>query len=251
MRWVSPGAPGNNAPTESGIGIGSFEFPHAPIPLGLGNAKYVYLDVRTESGNSKNVFDVRAGRPYNVLNASAVGTSWDPTGVGSVWNANNHVNARNLLLANNPLFDPAGGIQSYALGRMPIQHYYGNSPLNLPLVPVDTVLADGVIYASIFDFEGPNPLEVEFTIDSIAPSEFRLFARVTTDEGWINAQPYNIGSLCNEGTNCNNEWIWPQFRMGVPPNMYTAGTLYGRYYPQRDAHTWSINITSGRPVLTR
>jgi hypothetical protein len=39
--------------------------------------------------------------------------------------------------------------------------------------------------------------------------------------------------------------------MGVPGNIYVAGTLFGKYNPQQDAHTWNISITSGRPVLTR
>jgi hypothetical protein len=233
MRWVAPGAPGPHTVTAQS---GSFEVPIAPIPLGISNRRYIYLDVKATAGNAKNVFDVRAGKPHAEL----------PSG----WNNYNHINERNLYLANNPTFDPAGGVQTYALGRMPLQHYFDNVNLNIPLVPVDTVLAGGVIYATIFDYDySVPPPEIEFTLDSIATSDFRMLAKVTDDPGSLPS--YGIGSLCNEGLNCDNEWIWPQFRMGVPGNMYTAGTLYGKYVPRQNAHTWNINITSGRPVLRR
>jgi hypothetical protein len=170
LRWVSPGTTGplGNVPVPADFG--SFELDITAVPTGLGNARYIYLDVKTESGNSKNGFDVRAGLPNSELPPD--------------WTNYNHVNERNLYLANNAAFDPSGGIQTFALGRLPLQHLYGNNALNLPLVPVDTVLADGVIYATLFDFEGATsspspPPEIEFTIDSVPLTEFRMFARVT------------------------------------------------------------------------
>jgi hypothetical protein len=235
MRWVSPGAPGRDfIPTE----FGSFEVLVESIPEGMNNARYIYLDVKAESGNSKNVFDVRAGRPSD-----------DPD-LPNDWLIFNHINERNLTLANLPALDASGGVETFALGRMPIQAYYGNALMKIPLVPVSSSLVDSVIYATMFDHDHSiPPPEIEFTIDSVAPSDFRVLAKVTDDPSSLPS--YGIASLCNGGLNCNNTWIWPQFRIGVPTYMFRSGILFGQYYPHRDAHTWSVSITAGRPVLTR
>lgn len=232
MRWVAPGAPDSLVPAT----WGSFEVDITPIPLGVSNARYVYMDVKTQSGNSKNVFDVRAGMPGSALPGA--------------WLNNNGANARNLYLANNPTFDPSGGVQTFALGRTAVQHYYDNDELWLPLVPVDTLMVDGNIYATLFDHDSSTPPPmIEFTIDVVSTFDFSMLGIVTTDPGSL--PPRGMAGTCNEGTNCNNEWIMPQFAMGVPNVLYMPGTLYGTYRPKQDAHTWSISITTGRPVLTR
>jgi hypothetical protein len=232
MNWISPGAPGSPVPAT----VGSFEVDLAPIPPGLGNARYIYMDVKTDSGNSKNVFDVRAGLPTDELPAD--------------WISSNNVNTRNLYLANNPTFDPSGAVQTFALGRMALQHYYQVDELLLPLVPVDTLMVNGVIYATLFDYDSSDPPPIiEFTIDVVSTHDFRMLGLVTTTP----PEPLgrHIVGVCNEGTNCNNEWIMPQFGMGVPSELYMPGTLFAAYRPGRDAHTWSISISAGRPVLTR
>jgi Flp pilus assembly protein TadG len=238
MRWVAPGTGG--VPAE----VGSFEVPVTDIPIGIGNARYIYMEVKTVAGGSKNVFDVKATLPHDVLLELYPDIAPD-------WIDNNHINERNLFLANNPAFDPSGSVRTFALGRMPLRHYYdGSSFLDLPLTPIGTGLTNGVIYATLFDLETSDPREIEFTIDSVATMDFRMIARVTDNQAWIDAQVYHLGGLCNGGLDCDNEWIWPQYRMGVP-ELYTAGTLFGRYQPDQDSHTWSISVTSGRPILTR
>ena len=237
MRWVSPGAlgPAGTAPPVP-ADFGSFEVEIGDIPPALANARYIYLDVRAESGNSKNVFDVRGGLPGDVL--------------GEDWLVFNRINERNLTLANgDPAFDPSGGVETFALGRMPIQTYYDNAYLKLPLVPVSTTLVDGVIYATVFDYDHESRPEIEFTIDTLSPVDFRVLAKITDDPGSLPA--YGIAGLCNGSLDCDNAWIWPQFRLGVPTFMYESGTLFAEYIARRNAHTWSVSITSGRPVLTR
>lgn len=230
LRWVSPG-PVGPVPAD----FGSFEVDISPIPVGLGNNRFIYLEVATYEGSSRNVWDILAGRPLDRLPPE--------------WLVSNHINDRNLYLANNPTFDPTGGIQTFALGRMPLQNFYGNAPLNLPLAPIDTLLADGVIYATVFDYDYSPAPEIVFTIDVVSPFEFRRVGLITDDTN--NLPPGGIASLCNGSTVCNNEWIRPQFRMGVPTYLYMNGILFGEYYPHRNAHTWSVSITGGRPVLTR
>jgi hypothetical protein len=238
MRWVSPGTGG--VPAE----VGSFEVPVTDIPVGAGNARYVYLEVKTVAGGSKNVFDIQATLPHDVLLEMYPQLAPD-------WIDNNHINERNLFLANNPAFDPSGSVRTFALGRMPLRHYYSESDsLDLPLTPIGTGLTNGVIYATLFDLETVAPHEIIFTIDSVATLDFNIETRVTDDQAWIDAQVYRLGGLCDGGLDCDNEWIWPQYGMGVP-ELYTAGTLFGRYQPDRDSHTWSISVTSGQPILTR
>jgi hypothetical protein len=237
LQWVSPGAPSGGV----GANAGSFEVDSSVIPIGLGNARYLYMDVRTVQGNSKNVFDVHAGLPGSELPVE--------------WTLFRNVNDRNLYLANNPTFDPSGGVQTFALGRMPVQHYYANAPVMMPLAPVDTLLVGGAVYATIFDHDAndsdpnTNPPEIQFSIDVVATFDFYMLGKVTNEPG---PPPDRvIFSQCNEDTTCNNEWIWPQFRMGVPAELYMPGTLYAQYTPRQDAHTWWVSITAGRPVLKR
>jgi hypothetical protein len=232
MRWVSPGT--GDVPAE----VGSFEVPVTDIPIGIGNARYIYMEVKTVAGGSKNVFDIKATLPNDVLLELHPDLAPD-------WIENNHINERNLFLANNPTFDPSGGVRTFALGRMPLRHYYsGNDPLNLPLTPIGTGLTNGVIYATLFDLETEGDKKIEFTIDSVATMDFNIETRVTDVEGNY------LAGLCDGGLDCDNEWIWPQYGMGVP-ELYVAGTLFGKYQPDRDSHTWSISVTSGRPILTR
>ena len=242
LRWVTPGEPagpqGFVLPAD-----GSFELAMAAIPPDPGGVRYIYLDVRAELGNSKNVWDVRAGLPAEVL---------DP--VYPEWFVFNNVNERNLFLANNAAFDPSGGVRTFALGRMAIQTYYDNAPLKLPLAPVSATLAESAVYATIFDYDifphgmAPPP-DIEFTIDTVPQSEFRVLGKITT----VDPGSGNVASLCggNDGLDCNNSWIWPQFGMGLPSTLLQSGTLFGEYIPRRNAHTWSVSITSGRPVLSR
>jgi hypothetical protein len=238
MRWVSPGTGG--VPAE----VGSFEVPVTDIPVGAGNARYVYMEVKTEAGGSKNVFDVQATLPHDVLLEMYPVLALD-------WIENNHINERNLFLANYPAFNPSGGVRTFALGRMPLRHYYsGGDSLNLPLTPIGTGLTNGVVYATLFDLEIEGDKEIVFTIDSIATMDFNIETRVTDDQAWIDAQVYRLGGLCDGGLDCDNEWIWPQYGMGLP-ELYVAGTLFGSYQPDQDSHTWSISVTTGRPILTR
>jgi hypothetical protein len=239
MRWVSPGT-GGGVPAE----VGSFEVPVTDIPIGAGNARYIYLEVKTVAGGSKNVFDIHATLPHDVL------LDLYPD-LAPHWIDNNHINERNLFLANHPTFDPSGEVRTFALGRMPLRHYYsGSNSLNLPLTPIGTGLTNGVVYATLFDLETEGDKEIEFTIDSVATMDFRILARVTDDQNWIDAEVNHLGGLCDGGLDCDNEWIWPQYRMGLP-ELYTAGTLFGTYQPDEDSHTWSISVTFGRPILTR
>jgi hypothetical protein len=239
LRWVTPGVP--SGPLNFVLPAdGSFEVTVAAIPPGLGGARYIYLDVRAEVGNSKNVFDVRAGLPAEMI--------------GQDWFVFNNINEHNLFLANNAAFDPSGGVETFALGRMPIQTYFDNARLKIPLAPVASALAESAVYVTIFDYDifphgtAPPP-EIEFTIDTVPQSEFLVLGKITTADPGSG----NVASLCggNDGLDCNNTWIWPQFGMGLPSTLLQSGTLFGEYIPRRNAHTWSISITSGRPVLTR
>lgn len=213
LRWVTPSG---------------FEFNVTPIPV-EDEARYVYLRVRTTAGSSKNVWDLWAGPPST---AAALGAN---------------VNERNLLLANFPASYPTDGVQIYALGRMPLQHFTTEN-VTIPLVPIPASLAEGTVYASVFDYEGSIPLI--FTIDTVSTSDFYEEVRVFNTADPLATGPRQV--TCGGDTNCDADWTSPQVRLGMPSQYFYGGTLYANAgNAQADAHTWSASATAGRPFLTR
>lgn len=225
LRWVTPSG---------------FEFDISPIPV-VDEARYIYLRVRTTAGSSKNVWDLWAGPP----STAAALALHDVNGDGV-----KNVNDRNLLLANYPASYPTYGVQIYALGRMPLQHFT-TEDVTIPLVPVPSSLSEGTVYASIFDYEGSIPLI--FTIDTVSTNTF--YEEVIVFNTPPEPDPLATGPrevTCGGDTNCNADWTSPQLRLGVPSTYFFGGTLFVKSLnPQADAHTWSASATAGRPFLSR
>jgi Flp pilus assembly protein TadG len=218
MRWYSP--PG-------------FEFALDPVPVVEGS-RYVYLHVKALAGSAKNVWDLWAGPPSTAALLHP------------------DVNMRNLIIANHPTSFPSGGVQIFALGRMPLQHFT-REPATIPLVPIPSSLAGGTIYASVFDYEGQWPLN--FTIDTVPTNTFYENIGLTTAP---DPDPLQIPRLvtCGPENNCNAKWTDPQVRLGIPSTFFYGGTLFGTLNPATnsggsDAQTWMLSATAGRPFLTR
>jgi hypothetical protein len=214
LRWVSP--PG-------------FEFALDPIPV-VDGTRYVYLGVETTGGSAKNVWDLWAGPP-------AIAAML-PAGV----------NERNLTIANYPLLVDSGGVQVYALGRMPLQHYT-REEVTLPLVPIPSSLGGGTVYASVFDYEASIPFN--FTIDTVSTNTFYENVYRTTD---ANPDPLAIPRVvtCGIDDNCNADWTMPQVRLGIPQTYFFGGMLFvTSANANADEYTWMLTATAGRPFLTR
>lgn len=229
MQWVAPGTPYTaDVPVDEGS---SFDVEVASIPL-VDGVRHIYLSVITTGGYSKNVWDVRAGPPYDSL-------------------ARN-VNQRNLQLANNPGTFVNEGVSVVAQGRMPLQHYRDSGSVTLALAPIDTAQGGGTIYATTFDFEAQDPLN--FTISSLASGEFDIDGTIVGS----NPDTAVWQTTCDGGTNCDNSWMIPQFAMGIPgdpadptSSSFFGGNLEVEYtLTSQDAHVWSVSIQAGEPFLT-
>ncbi len=244
LKWVTPCA--NPATCSVVADSGSFDVSFGSIPI-QGLFRYIYLDV-SATGHAKNVWDVRA---------SPLPSYYTDRGLPPLAS---DVNQRNLQLANSPAAYDTGGIEVFALGRMPLDHFIAGEQ-TLPLVPLPISLGEGAIYASLFDFDSPNPWTdgatvVNFQIDTLPadlstnPSlAFNIDGLVTS----TNPDPSNWESTCTfnaGGLNCNSSWLRPQYAMGITSDAFAGGTLLAKYTPNRDEMTWSIQVTSGRPYLT-
>lgn len=228
MQWV---APGTDYTTDVPADEGSFDVEVTSIPVEDG-LRHLYLSVMTTGGYSKNVWDVRAGPPYDSL-------------------ARN-VNERNLQLANNPGSFENEGVSVVALGHMPLQHYRDSGSARLALAPIASAQGGGSIYATTFDFEADDPLH--FTISTVTSADFDIEGTIVAS----NPDPSNWETTCDGGTNCNNSWMLPQFAMGIPgdpsdpsSSAFFGGNLEVEYtLTGQDAHVWSVSIQSGDPFLT-
>ncbi|HSM58636.1 MAG TPA: Tad domain-containing protein [Candidatus Sulfomarinibacteraceae bacterium] len=231
MKWVTPGVtPGLSV--DSGSAQSSFDVDINAIPE-VNDMRYIYLDVKTTGGSARNVWDIRAGLPNSMFNPPLA----------------TDVNERNLQMANYPGNFKNNGVAVYAVGRMPLKHWVGNHQTTLPIAPIDSSHGGGTVYATIFDYDIPQPKVLTFTIDSVSPNIFRVPVQVVGNPDHVNPLAGTV--TCTDGTTCNNFWWQPQLRLGIPTGSFFGGDLQATYVPRRNAHTWSVSITDGAPILTR
>jgi hypothetical protein len=230
LNWVTPGVtPG--IPVDSGS-AGTFDVDVSPIPE-IDDNQHIYMDVTTSGGTARNVFDVHARLP-DAFYPSAL----EP-----------NVNDRNLQLADNPTRFRTDGLAVFAIGRMPLQNYVGDRRVTMPLAPIDSAQGGGTVYSTIFDYDVTAPRGITFTIDSVSANDFRIPAQIVADP---NPDPLLYQTTCDDGSgDCNNTWLQPQLRMGIPDTFFFGGNLEATYVPRENAHTWAVSITSGRPFLSR
>lgn len=236
LQWVAPGA-GSFAGAHS-ENFGSFLVDVGNIPTDALGFRHVYLDVKTLSGYSKNVFDVWARPP-------------DGDYDGTVWQLDSDVNNRNLQILNtvNELrtsqFDIVD-LDVFALGRMPLNAYPPQDwgPIRLALVPIDQDLQVSAAYANIFDYDNSGQT-VNFS--------------VYLSSGFGEPATYDYGDrtiACDDGA-CDNSWasmtVSEDLDFGILFAAYPTGadaTMLD-YSGQPEAHLWSVILTTGVPVLTR
>jgi Flp pilus assembly protein TadG len=218
LQWVSP----------SGFTVPDINI----VPLDEFGFRYLYLDVEADNGSAKNVWDLRAGPIYPSLPAN--------------------VNLRNLEIVNNPTVTYTADLDVYVMGRMPLQHFTSGS-VRIPTAPIDAIQGGGVIYASIFDFQPNASAPITFTMDTLSMADFATAGTIVA----IDPDPDLWQTTCDTspGTDCNNKWMDPQWRIGIPAGddiAFFGGILEATYADAgSDAHTWYMAITTGRPLLTR
>jgi hypothetical protein len=199
-----------------------------PIPQETFGAKFIYLDVRSEGGTAKNSWDLWAGPPADFFD--------DPL--------DDDVNQRNLQLANNPVaYSP--GLATFALGRMPLNHYLSETT-TLHISPVDILFGGRILYASHFGLNPSSPPPaINFTIGSasVVLDYDALVGSASTD---------GITRLCDGGVNCADSWAYPHYILQIPGENdgFAGDDLVAEFNPGGDSHTFSVWITDGRAFLT-
>lgn len=238
LKWVTPGV-------TFAADSGSFQGDISGLPRDDKGFRFLYLDVKTTSGASKNVWDIWAG---------PIPSFYTNQGFDAL---RNDVNERNLQLANSPFAYTRAGVSVYALGRMPLENYVGNIEIELPLSPLEPKAGGSSIYFTVFDYDTSSPPpQLRFQIDSVSPSVFDMCGVVvdspaTGNSGQCGTQP--LEASCENSTDCNAAWMRPHYAMGIPgeDTDYLGGNLILKYTPDGDAQTWSLSITDGRPFLTK
>ncbi|MGD2048596.1 MAG: hypothetical protein PVH03_03835, partial [Chloroflexota bacterium] len=182
---------------------------------------------------------------------------WD-IWAGPILSLPQDVNDRNLELANNPFAYQRLGVEVLALGRMPLENYVDGTQIDLPLSPLELEAGGNTLFASVFDYDNPNPPpQLNFQIDTVSTGDFDKCADVVASPAIGNSGDCggaHLEASCNNGTDCDNVWMRPHFTMEIPGETsgYFGGDLIvNDYSPGGDAHTWSLAITGERPFLTR
>ena len=270
LRWVSPGAtvpfstvddPGVTVPAIAGT-VDSFEIdlttdvPNIVEDQSTG-ARYIYMDVQTQSGASENGFEIWAGPPIYV---DAVPSE---------------VNARNLYVLNNIGSHSSEGVTVFGLGNLPMNSNFSN-PVDIPLLYVGPDMIGQTINVAMFDSDSGAAPPVVFFFDSIAftPDDSDPLGYDPDATDWAMAfgvsgqdDPDGVaeGVRCVPGS-CETQWVSPAYQIKVPgdlsncdydnPTMEDCTPFFGGRLVVRydggfsDTYGWEISI-EGLPYLVK
>lgn len=201
LHWVSPGAPPSfdypGPPTGVPADFGSFEIeldtavPNILVEQDTGN-RYIYLDVTTTDGSSKNGFDIWAG--------PATYTTSVPS----------HVNTRNIHLLDNPNTHDSAGVVILATNNLP-QSAHSGQLIARPLGYFGPEYAGQPLYLRLFDVDVLSQAPITFTFDTIAPADWSLTFGIS---GTIDPDGVPANSRCFP--NCNDQFITPAYTITIP-----------------------------------
>ncbi len=215
-RWVSPGGAQSFdqpvfVPTDPDS-PGNFEVdlttetPNIIVDPETGD-RFLYLNVTTLSGASKNGYDLWAGPPDYVNTVPS------------------DVNDRNLQALNNPGSHSSQGIDIEAVENLLLNHIYP-ALLDIPLAHIGPEYAGGRLNVSLFDSDNGAQPPITFTMESIAPSDWSLTYGVP---GVDDPDGVPAGVRCLPGISCNNQFITPAYTLTLPTE---EGCDYGSPDPQ-------------------
>jgi hypothetical protein len=232
LKWVVPGVTFGVTATLNTFDIDITNVPVSPIR----GYRFVYLDVTSTGGTAKNVWDLYAGPPPSEYVT------------GTITVLEEDVNLRNLQIANMPYAYGTEGIFIEALGRMPTQYHVDNEKVTMPLTPIDISLGASAMYVRHFDYDisAPPPL-ITFTIDTLAWDVFRIPVSIVD----VDPDPTLWQASCDNGSDCDNSWSYPQYGMGIPSSTFAGGILQATFVPHLKEMVWSTSVTAGRPFLTK
>jgi hypothetical protein len=222
LYWVSPGA----APSFDGLFVpvdaGSpqtFEVnldtgvPNIVSEAGTGN-RYLYLNVTTTDGSSKNGFDIWAG-PATYTNSVP-----------------SQVNTRNVHLLDNPNSHDSAGVVILADGDLTYSAHYGQL-VERPLRYFGPEYAGRTLHLTLFDVDVLSQAPITFTFDTIAPADWSLTFGIS---GTIDPDGVPANNRCFP--TCHNQFIAPPYAITIPggsncnpPNCipFTGGRLVMQY----------------------
>jgi hypothetical protein len=268
MRWVSPGGQtsfdqpvvvpaGCNSPnggdyditacpggTPAGPGSG-FELniiddlQDILVDANNGN-RFVYLDVRTESGSSENGFEIWAGPNDYVATLAS------------------DVNARNVAVINNPNVHSSQGATVFGLGHLPMNSNI-NYRVDIPLVYLGPQYAGAEVFISLYDSDAGAVGPIKFFYDSIAPTDWAMSFSTTGVP-----DPDGQTGRCNIG-NCETQFVNPAYKIDIPtldnacstaPHQNVCNPFYGGRLTAsydgglNDTYHWNITL-NGLPYLVR
>lgn len=229
LRWISPGGSDPNDDVSADSGSFEIDMDAVDIPEETFGAKFIYLDVISESGTAKNVWDLWAGPATDFYDVQL----------------DDDVNARNLQLADSPIaYGP--GVSTFALGRMPL-NYYLNESTTLKIAPIDILFGGRLLFLSHFGYNPSSPPPViNFTIDQASSVLYYDAAvGIPSSDG--------ITRYCDGGVNCQTAWAYPFYTIQIPGEAdgFIGGDLNATFNPGADSHTLSVWIADGRAFLTQ
>jgi hypothetical protein len=200
LYWVSPGGAasfdGVSVPVDAGSPK-SFELnldtdiPDILVEPATGN-RYIYLNVSTTSGSSKNGFDIWAG-PATYTNSVP-----------------SQVNARDVHLLDNPNSHDSAGVVILASNDLPHSVHYEQT-VERPLGYFGPEYAGQAISLTLFDIDVGSQAPLTFTFDTIAPADWSLTFGIS---GTIDPDGVPANSRCFP--TCNNQFITPSYVITIP-----------------------------------
>lgn len=204
--------------------------------------RYLYLDVTTVHGSSKNSFDIWAGPPLASANIPA------------------DVNARNLYIVNNPHSHDSHGVYISAIGILPIS-INQTKDIVQPVAYIPAEYAGQTVSLSLFDTDEATSGPLYFYFDTIAFDPDNL----GNSDYYIVYGSDEDPERCFDSTEtCDGTWVGypgeaPAFTVQIPtfsdecsnPNdptqaaictPFNGGRLMARYQGgKEDTIVWLVN----------
>jgi hypothetical protein len=257
LRWVSPGAQPSFdhafVPAEQGdfeIDLAQ-DIPDLTVDPVTGD-RFLYLDITSLSGASRNAFAIWAG-PDDYVNIPS------------------NVNERNLYVLSNPGAYDGRGVKVEAIDFLP-RETISTNPVKRPLVELGPEYAGQTITVTMFDPDAGTKPPIAFFMDTLAftpdDTEPNGIDESLTDWGVSFGGDIDPLGRCFDGgsaynDDCQNMWIDPVYTITIPSEQqcdyanptpetctpFYGGQLWTRFKGGRgDGQVWHVDVPE-RPLF--